>query len=32
LDYDRGPNMFMVNIRFVDGTVVAITTLHEYGH
>ena len=30
--YDRGPNMFMVNIRFVDGTVVAITTLHEYGH
>jgi Protein of unknown function (DUF2845) len=30
--YDRGPNTFMVNIRFVDGTVVAITTLHEYGH
>ena len=30
--YDRGPNTFIVNIRFVDGTVVAITTLHEYGH
>ena len=30
--YNRGPNMLMVNIRFVDGTVVAITTLHEYGH
>lgn len=30
--YDRGPNMFLVNIRFVDGKVVSITTLHEYGH
>ncbi|MHB8813721.1 MAG: DUF2845 domain-containing protein [Steroidobacteraceae bacterium] len=30
--YDRGPNMLLVNIRFVDGEVVAITTLHEYGH
>ena len=30
--YDRGPNMLLVNIRFVDGKVVAITTLHEYGH
>lgn len=30
--YDRGPNMLIVNIRFVNGKVVAITTLHEYGH
>jgi Protein of unknown function (DUF2845) len=30
--YNRGPNTLMVNIRFVDGKVVAITTLHEYGH
>ena len=30
--YDRGPNQLMVRIRFVDGRVVAIDTLHEYGH
>jgi len=30
--YDRGPNQLMVSIRFVDGKVVAIDTLHEYGH
>jgi hypothetical protein len=30
--YNRGPDMQMMNIRFVDGKVVAITTLHEYGH
>jgi hypothetical protein len=30
--YDRGPNMFLVSIRFVDGRVVSIATLHEYGH
>jgi len=30
--YNRGPNQLMVSIRFVDGKVVAIDTLHEYGH
>lgn len=30
--YNRGPNQFLVSIRFVDGKVVAITTLHEYGN
>ena len=30
--YNRGPNQLMVSIRFVDGKVVAIETLHEYGH
>jgi hypothetical protein len=30
--YNRGPNQLMVRIRFVDGKVVAIETLHEYGH
>jgi hypothetical protein len=30
--YNRGPNEFMVSIRFVDGKVVAIETLHAYGH
>lgn len=29
--YNRGPNQLMVSIRFVDGKVVAIDTLHEYG-
>lgn len=29
--YNRGPNMLMMRIRFVDGTVVAIKTLSEYG-
>ena len=29
--YNRGPNQFLVRIRFVDGTVVAVETLHEYG-
>ncbi|MGH8133643.1 MAG: DUF2845 domain-containing protein [Steroidobacteraceae bacterium] len=30
--YNLGPNKLMMSIRFVDGKVVAITTLHEYGH
>lgn len=30
--YNRGPDQFMVSIRFVNGKVVAITTLHEYGN
>jgi hypothetical protein len=30
--YNRGPNKFLVNIRFVDGQVVAITTLDQYGN
>ena len=30
--YNRGPDQFIVSIRFVDGKVVAIDTLHEYGH
>jgi Protein of unknown function (DUF2845) len=30
--YNRGPNQLLVSIRFVDGKVVAINTLHEYGH
>ena len=30
--YNRGPNQFLVSIRFMDGKVVAIDTLHEYGH
>ena len=29
--YNRGPDQLLVRIRFVDGTVVAIETLHEYG-
>lgn len=29
--YNRGPNQFIVRIRFVDGTVVAVETLHKYG-
>jgi hypothetical protein len=30
--YDRGPDQLLVEMRFVDGKVVSITTLHEYGH
>lgn len=30
--YDRGPNQLLVSIRFVDGKVVEIDTLHQYGH
>lgn len=30
--YNRGPGQFLVRIRFVDGIVVAVRTLHEYGH
>jgi hypothetical protein len=30
--YNRGPNQLTVRIRFQDGKVVAIETLHEYGH
>jgi hypothetical protein len=30
--YDRGPNQFLVNIRIVNGLVVAIKTLHTYGN
>lgn len=29
--YNRGPDQFLVRVRFVDGTVVAVETLHEYG-
>ena len=29
--YNRGPNKLMMRIRFVNGTVVAIKTLSEYG-
>jgi hypothetical protein len=29
--YNRGPDQFMMSIRFMDGKVVAIETLHEYG-
>ena len=29
--YNRGPNKLMVSIRFVNGKVVAIDTLNEYG-
>lgn len=30
--YNRGPNQLIVSIRFVNGKVLAINTLHEYGH
>lgn len=30
--YNRGPDQFMVRIRFVDGRVAWIKTLHEYGY
>ena len=30
--YNRGPNKLMMSIRFVNGTVAAIRTLHEYGY
>jgi hypothetical protein len=30
--YDRGPNELMVSIRFADGKVAAVETLHQYGH
>jgi hypothetical protein len=30
--YNRGPNQFLVNIRFVNGQVVEIKTLHQYGN
>jgi Protein of unknown function (DUF2845) len=30
--YNRGPNQLLVTIRFVNGQVVAITTLHQYGN
>jgi hypothetical protein len=29
--YNRGPNQLMVRIRFENGKVVAIETLHQYG-
>jgi hypothetical protein len=29
--YNRGPNKLMVSIRFVNGKVVSIDTLNEYG-
>lgn len=29
--YNRGPDQFLVRIRFVDGTVAAVETLHQYG-
>jgi hypothetical protein len=30
--YNRGPKKLLVTIRFVDGSVVAIKTLSEYGY
>ena len=30
--YNRGPNKLMMSIRFVNGKVVAIRTLQEYGY
>jgi hypothetical protein len=30
--YNRGPNKLLVTIRFVDGSVVAVKTLAEYGY
>jgi uncharacterized membrane protein YphA (DoxX/SURF4 family) len=30
--YNRGPNELMMSVRFVNGKVTAIETLHEYGH
>lgn len=30
--YDRGPDQLMVRIRFVNGKVSEVHTLHEYGH
>lgn len=30
--YNRGPNKLMKSVRFVDGEVVAIKTLQEYGY
>ena len=30
--YNRGPDQLLVNIRFVNGQVVAIETLHERGY
>ncbi len=30
--YNRGPNQLLVNIRFVNGQVVEIKTLHQYGN
>ena len=30
--YNRGPGKLMMSIRFVDGKVVAIRTLQEYGY
>ena len=29
--YNRGPNQLMVSIRFMNGKVVSIDTLHQYG-
>ena len=30
--YNRGPKKLLVTIRFVDGSVVAVKTLSEYGY
>jgi hypothetical protein len=30
--YSRGPKKLLVTIRFVDGSVVAVKTLSEYGY
>ncbi len=30
--YNRGPYQFMMRIGFVNGKIVAITTVQEYGH
>lgn len=29
--YNRGPQQFLVTVRVINGTVVAIKTLHQYG-
>jgi len=29
--YNRGPNQFLMTVRIINGIVVEIRTLHEYG-
>ena len=30
--YNRGPDQFLMTLRIINGTVVAIETLHQYGN
>lgn len=30
--YNRGPDQFLMTVRVINGMVVGIKTLHEYGH